>query len=384
MTKFLLIFGTRPEAIKFAPLIRQMQLHPDKIEFKICVTGQHKTMLQQVLNFFTIQEDFDLNIMRPNQTLTELSANLLISLKNVFQQYNPDYVIVQGDTTTAMMGALAAFYEKKKVIHLEAGLRSFDKYAPFPEEANRLIIGRLADIHLAPTAKSKENLINEGIDEKNILLCGNTVIDALFLGMEIIKNNAGDTYYSKFENIDFTKRIILVTGHRRENFGTPFENVCNAIKYIADKYADVEFVYPVHLNPNVQKTVHNIIGKISNVKLIEPLEYNYLIWLMSKASLVLTDSGGIQEEAPSLGKPVLVLRDVTERMEGVEAGTAKLVGTNYNNIIKNIEELLNDDQVYNKMANAVNPYGDGTTSKQIIDYVLNIALTKSDNTFTYA
>lgn len=378
MTNILLIFGTRPEAIKFAPLIKQLALHNNHLNVKVCITGQHKSMLNQVLDFFDIKPDFDLDLMKPNQSLNELTANILVSLKQIFNNgYDPEYVMVQGDTTTAMAGALAAFYEKKKIIHLEAGLRSFDKFAPFPEETNRVIISRIADLHLAPTLKAKTNLLDEGIRKEDILLCGNTVIDALLLGLNIINKNNETEYYKKFSGVDFNKRIILVTGHRRENFGQPFENVCNAIRFIAEKYHDVQFVYPVHLNPNVQKTVREIIGSTNNVLLMDPLEYNFLIWLMSRAFIVLTDSGGIQEEAPSLGKPVLVLREVTERMEGVESGTAKLVGADYNKIITNIEELLNNDSTYKKMSTAINPYGDGSSSKQITDFLLEKILSEN-------
>jgi UDP-N-acetylglucosamine 2-epimerase (non-hydrolysing) len=371
MKKFLLIFGTRPEAIKFAPLIKEMQKYPGEIEMKVCVTGQHQQMLDQVLDFFDIKPDYNLALMRPSQTLYDITADVLQAFKGIFNdQYKPDYVIVQGDTTTAMAGALAAFYNKIPVLHLEAGLRSNNPYSPFPEEMNRSIIGKLAAFHLAPTEKSRENLLLENIDAGNILLCGNTVIDSLLLGLDIIRNSDEASYYQKFHFIDFSKRIILITGHRRENFGKPFQEMCEAIRELAASYSDIQIVYPVHLNPNVQEPVYRMLKDLKNVFLIEPLEYNFLIWLMEKSYFILTDSGGIQEEAPTLGKPVLVMRDVTERTEGIEAGTAKLVGTDKDEILRSSMSLLDSTTAYSKMANAVNPYGDGTTSRQIMEFIL--------------
>lgn len=375
MKKLLLIFGTRPEAIKFAPLIKKLQSYPQHFEVKTCTTGQHKTMLKQVLDFFGIEPDFELDTMVPDQTLFDISANVLLALKEVFdKKYDPEYVIVQGDTTTAMIGALSAFYHKKKVIHLEAGLRSHNKYSPFPEEMNRILVGKLADLHLAPTNTAVRQLLQEGVPEHRILLSGNTVIDALLAGLEIIKNSKEAAYQKKFAFIQEDKKNILVTGHRRENFGTPFRNICSAIQQIASRNPDVSIVYPVHLNPSVQKPVTEMLSAFPNVHLIEPLEYDKLIWLMSRSYIILTDSGGIQEEGPSLGKPVLVMREVTERMEGVEAGTARLVGTDTNVIINEVTRLLNDTDAYNQMANAVNPYGDGKASERIAKFLIQNSL----------
>jgi len=363
--KHLFVFGTRPEAIKMAPLIKTFQADPSQEVF-VCVTGQHREMLDQVLDFFEIKPDFDLNLMSVNQTLYDVTAKALLGLKPVLDQVMPDNIFVQGDTTTAFVGALAGFYEKIKVSHIEAGLRSGDIYSPFPEEGNRKLAGHLSTYHFAPTPRAVDNLKQEGITQ-NIFNVGNTVIDALLLGLQLIKSKGEQPYIDYFKDIDFTKKIILVTGHRRESFGKPFENMCNAMKDIALQYPDTELVYPVHLNPNVRATVNQILTGVKNVKLIEPLAYPYLIWLMNKSFFVLTDSGGIQEEAPSLGKPVLVMRDVTERQEGVEAGTAKLVGTNYEVIMREAKLLLDDQKHYDNMANAVNPYGDGTTSLQVLD-----------------
>ncbi|WP_456480616.1 non-hydrolyzing UDP-N-acetylglucosamine 2-epimerase [Nautilia sp.] len=363
--KILFIFGTRPEAIKLAPLIYQFKQQKG-FEVSVCITAQHREMLDQVLSFFKIKSDYDLNIMKPNQSLFTLSSDLIKMLEKVLEDCNPDIVFVQGDTTTAFFSALASFYKKIKVAHVEAGLRSQNKYSPFPEEVNRVLIGHIADYHFAPTEQSKQNLLNEGI-AKNVWVVGNTVIDALFLGLKIIKNHGEDVYFNFFDFIDFSKKIILVTGHRRENFGKPFEEICFALKEIADLNDDVEIVYPVHLNPNVREPVKKIIGTHPKIKLIEPLNYPYFIWLMSKSYLILTDSGGIQEEAPSLGKPVLVLREVTERKEGIKAGTSKLVGTKKGNIVKETLKLLNDSQQYQNMTKAVNPYGDGKTSYRILE-----------------
>ncbi len=366
--KILLIFGTRPEAIKLAPLIKEFEKYAEIFETKVCITAQHREMLDQVLKFFKIKPDFDLNIMKPNQSLSELTANMIKEIEPVLQNFRPDLVFVQGDTTTAFVGALSAFYQKVSIAHIEAGLRSFNKYSPFPEEINRVLVGHLADYHFAPTEKAKENLFNENI-KKNVYVVGNTVIDALFLGLDIIKKQGEEKFYKFFNFLDFSKKIILVTGHRRESFGKPFENICNALKEIAQKHKDVEIVYPVHLNPNVRKPVFEILKGTENIHLIEPLEYPYLIWLMNKSYLVLTDSGGIQEEAPSLGKPVLVMREVTERTEGIEAGTAKLVGTNREKIAEEVSLLLEDKNEYRKMSKAVNPYGDGKASERIREII---------------
>jgi UDP-N-acetylglucosamine 2-epimerase (non-hydrolysing) len=372
MYKILFIYGTRPEAIKMAPLIIEFKKYPEIFDVEICLTGQHRQMLDQVNDFFGIIGNYDLNIMKQGQTLFDISANGIIGLKDVLSSAKPHLIFVQGDTTSAFIGALCGYYEKIQIAHLEAGLRSFSKYSPFPEEVNRKLIGHIADFHFAPTEKAKYNLHNEAIN-KNVYNVGNTVIDALLLGLDIINKKGDSDYYSYFEKVNFQKKIILVTGHRRENFGLPFENICDAIKYIAQKYSDVQFIYPVHLNPNVRQVVQRILSNVTNVQLIEPLDYPHLIWLMSKSYIVLTDSGGIQEEAPSLGKPVLVMRDVTERMEGVEAGTAKLVGTDKNRIIDAIEELINNKNIYNTMANATNPYGDGHTSTKIVEIIQGIA-----------
>lgn len=364
MKKILFIFGTRPEAIKMAPLIKAFQKNKNSFNVKVCVTGQHRQMLDQVLAFFEIKPDYDLNIMQPGQTLFEVTANSLKGLEPVLDQFLPDIIFVQGDTTTVLTGALAGYYKKIKVAHLEAGLRSGDKYSPFPEELNRILASQLATYHFAPTANAVANLTQEGIT-KNVYLVGNTVIDALLLGLEIIKQKGEAPYQQFFKFIDFSKRVILVTGHRRESFGAPFEEICDALRVLALR-GDVEIVYPVHLNPNVQEPVNRILKDVNNVHLIEPLSYPYLIWLMSQAYLVITDSGGIQEEAPTLGKPVLVMREVTERQEGVTAGTAKLVGANKDIIVKEATVLLDDQAAYSKMAQAVNPYGDGQTSEKIV------------------
>lgn len=371
MTKILFVFGTRPEAIKMAPLVRHCKSFPHLFEVKVCVTGQHRQMLDQVLVFFDIQADYDLALMKPNQTLTDITADALKGIYNIItNQFSADYVIVQGDTTTAMTGALAGFYSKTKVIHIEAGLRSEDKFSPFPEEMNRVLIGRIADLHFAPTEKARQSLLNEGVSEKKVWNVGNTVIDALLLGLETIKNNDNQQYESYFKFLDKNKRLILVTGHRRENFGEPFENICHSLLEIVENNQDVEIVYPVHLNPNVQEPVRRILKNHNRIHLIEPLDYPYLIWLLDQSYLVITDSGGIQEEAPALGKPVLVMREVTERTEGVEAGTAMLVGTNKERIVSECQKLLSNVHAYNEMAKAVNPYGDGTTCAQIVSLLI--------------
>lgn len=365
MKKVLFVFGTRPEAIKMAPLILEMQKRPDIFNVLVCVTGQHRQMLDQVLKFFKIRADFDLDIMRPNQTLTDITAVILSGVAKVIEHTKPDLVFVQGDTTTACFGAVAAFYQKVKVAHIEAGLRSGNKYSPFPEEINRILIGHTADYHFAPTKRAADSLAKEGISQ-NVWIVGNTGIDALFLGLEILNRKSIDFSFD-FPNVNFSHRIILVTGHRRESFGVPFENICLAIKNVVDAISDAEVVYPVHLNPNVQEPVKRILKNRKRIHLLEPLEYQKLIWLMNKSYFVLTDSGGIQEEAPSLGKPVLVMRDVTERLEGIEAGTALLVGTNKEAIEAGALKLLRTESIYKKMANKNNPYGDGTACKQIIE-----------------
>lgn len=359
----LFFFGTRPEAIKLSPLIKELQKYPEKFDVKVCVSAQHREMLDQVLNFFDIKPDFDLDIMKANQNLFDISIEALNGIKEVISIYKPNLLIVQGDTTTTFIGALAAFYEKVKVAHIEAGLRSFNKHAPFPEEINRVLTTHLTDIHFAPTARAKKNLLRESVPQDRIFVVGNTSIDALFLCMKKVSGKKPEDFES-FKSINFDKRIILVTGHRRESFGKPFENICNALRILA-KENNVEIVYPVHLNPNVRKPVFKILKDMPNIHLIEPLDYPSFVWLMNNSYLILTDSGGVQEEAPSLGKPVLVLRDVTERTEGIDAGTAKIVGTDMNEIIRETLRLLSNRSEYEEMARAVNPYGDGMASTRI-------------------
>ncbi|MDR1617031.1 MAG: UDP-N-acetylglucosamine 2-epimerase (non-hydrolyzing) [Syntrophomonadaceae bacterium] len=371
MKTLLFIYGTRPEAIKMAPLIKEFQIHSDLFNVKICLTGQHRQMLDQINTFFGITGDYDLNLMLPNQTLFDITARCLTGLKGVFDTITPDLVFVQGDTSTVLAGVLAAFYKQIPAAHLEAGLRSGGKYAPFPEEVNRIITGHIADYHFAPTLKAVQNLALEGIT-KNVYMVGNTVIDALYLGLDIIKKTENQKYAGSFPFLDFSKRIILVTGHRRESFGDGFENICKAVAHIANQYQNVQFVYPLHFNPHVREPVNRILKGIPNVYLIEPLDYPYLIWLMERCYFVLTDSGGIQEEAPALGKPVLVMREATERQEGVEAGTAKLAGTRFDNLVQAMRALLDNSDLYTQMANAVNPYGDGTASKQIVEILTRI------------
>lgn len=373
MTRILLIFGTRPEAIKMAPLYWEFKKN-NLFTVGICVTGQHRQMLDQVLDFFEIRTDYDLNLMKDNQTLFETTACCLKELESVLEDFAPDIVFVQGDTTSAFAASIAAFYKKVKVAHVEAGLRSRNKYSPFPEEINRILIGHISDYHFAPTEEAKINLERENVTE-NVWVTGNTVIDALFWGLRKIAENRQleDEIKSFFETkFNINSKIILVTGHRRESFGEGFENICFALKEVAKRYKDVQIVYPVHLNPNVREPVNRILGNIENVNLIEPLEYPYLIWLMSKSYIVLTDSGGIQEEAPSLGKPVLVMRDVTEREEGVRAGAAKLVGTEMDNIVSNVNVLLESKKAYERMSKAINPYGDGKAAKRIVKVMREI------------
>lgn len=367
--KIMFIYGTRPEAIKMAPLVKEFQQNTDSFETVVCLTGQHRQMLDQINDFFGIKGDYDLNLMKPNQTLFDIVSGCLLGLKDVLAKEKPNLIFVQGDTATVLAGALAAYFYKIPVAHLEAGLRSGDKYAPFPEEINRILTGHIADFHFAPTDRAVNNLKVENVT-KNVYKVGNTVIDALHLGLDLIKKSGEEKYKTYFNFIDFSKIVILVTGHRRENFGDGFESMCKAIAHLADNNA-IEVIYPMHMNPNVREPVTRYLSNKKNVHLIEPLDYPYLIWLMEKCFFVLTDSGGIQEEAPALGKPVLVMRDVTERQEGVEAGTAKLVGTNFDVIVTEASKLLNDEKEYAKMSNAVNPYGDGTTSKQIIEIIKN-------------
>jgi UDP-N-acetylglucosamine 2-epimerase (non-hydrolysing) len=364
--KVLFVFGTRPEAIKMSPLVAEFKKNKDHFESRVCVTAQHREMLDQVLYFFKIKPDYDLNIMKPGQSLFDVTIHALKGLESVLDDYNPDLIFVQGDTTSVLAGSLAGYYKKIDVAHLEAGLRSGDKQSPFPEEGNRILTGHLSKFHFAPTVNAVNNLKIENITD-NVWNVGNTVIDALYMGLNILKEQGDAKYIKYFDFIDFSKKIILVTGHRRESFGEPFENMCSAMKSIVEKNNDIQIVYPVHLNPNVREPVNRILNNDARIHLIEPLDYPYLIWLMNKSYMVLTDSGGIQEEAPSLGKPVLVMRDVTERTEGIDAGTALLVGTDKDRIFTEADKLINNKQHYEKMSNAVNPYGDGTTSRQIVD-----------------
>ncbi|MTK11968.1 MAG: UDP-N-acetylglucosamine 2-epimerase (non-hydrolyzing) [Clostridiaceae bacterium] len=365
--KVITIFGTRPEAIKMAPLVKELEKNPN-IENKVCVTAQHRQMLDQVLDLFDITPDFDLNIMQSKQTLTGITTRVLEGLEDIFEKENPNLVLVHGDTTTTFAGALAAFYQKIKVGHVEAGLRTFDKYFPFPEEMNRKLTGSMADLHFAPTVGSKSNLLREGIDEKDIFVTGNTVIDAMEFTVD-------DSYV--FNNVELNgieynkKKVIMVTAHRRENWGDGIENICNALKRIVEENNDVEIVYLVHLNPVVKDVVYRILGGVPRVHLLPPLDTKETHNLMNKCFMVMTDSGGLQEEAPHLGKPVLVLRDVTERPEAVKAGTVKLVGTDITTILNTANELIRNSAEYDKMSRAINPYGDGKASERIVHAILN-------------
>lgn len=370
MKKVLFLFGTRPEAIKLAPLIKTFNQNPE-FSVKVAVTAQHREMLDQVLEFFDIPVDYDLNIMVHNQTLHELTSGLILRITNeILLKEKFDLIFIQGDTTTVLAAAMAAFYQKIEIAHIEAGLRSHDMYSPFPEEMNRVLTSKLAAYHFCPTEVSKTNLLQEKTD-KNVFVVGNTVIDALLLGLKKVKEADESKLYQKFE-ADFSKKIILVTCHRRENFGAPFEEICDALVQVADKYKDtVQIIYPVHPNPNIKEIAHKKLNR-ENILLMNPLNYDELIWIMDKSEIILTDSGGIQEEAPSLGKPVLVMRDVTERMEGVDAGTAILVGASKEKITRETERLLTDSEYYAKIATAVNPYGDGSTSEQIVNIIKGI------------
>ncbi len=392
--RVLIVFGTRPEAIKVAPLVKAFQQQADAFETVVCVTGQHREMLDQVLRLFEIVPDYDLNIMRDGQDLYDITARVLMGMRDVIKAVKPDVVFVHGDTTTSMASALAAFYQQIPVAHIEAGLRTHNIYSPWPEEMNRQITGRIATYNFAPTPLSKQNLVNEGIDESSITVTGNTVIDALNMVVNKIKsdrdlqNDIKDTLlqsglpermvHAFFQPPTSNHRLVLITGHRRENFGDGFVHMCNAIKTLTEKYPKVDFVYPMHLNPNVRKPIREIFnneavsgtnGGERNIFFIEPLEYLPFVFLMEQSTLVLTDSGGIQEEAPGLGKPVLVMRNTTERPEAVEAGTVKLVGTNYDLIVSEVSRLLDDPAYYNAMAQATNPYGDGLASKRIIEFI---------------
>lgn len=365
MKKILLVFGTRPEAIKMAPVYSALKNTPS-IDVRVCVTGQHRQMLDQVLELFGIKPEFDLNLMKPGQDLTDITSNVLLGLRDVFKQWLPDMVLVHGDTSTTLGASLAAYYAKVQVGHVEAGLRTGNKYAPWPEEMNRRLTGAVADLHFAPTEQSRQNLLTEGVATENITVTGNTVIDALLKVVERVQTdtNLQSSMAQKFDFLDSTKRMVLVTGHRRENFGQGFENICQALAQLAAR-GDVQVVYPVHLNPHVQEPVNRILGQCPNVHLLEPQDYLPFVYLMHRSSLIVTDSGGVQEEAPSLGKPVLVMRDTTERPEAVAAGTVRLVGTSTQRIVDTAQQLLNDPAAYQSMARAHNPYGDGQAAQRI-------------------
>lgn len=384
MKKIMLVFGTRPEAIKMAPLVKEFQKHSDKFETVVCVTGQHREMLDQVLHIFEITPDYDLNIMKQGQDLYDVTARVLTGMRDVLKEVQPDIVLVHGDTTTSTAAALAAFYQQIPVGHVEAGLRTHNIYSPWPEEMNRQITGRIATYHLSPTPLSKQNLLAEGVKEEQITVTGNTVIDALYMVVEKIKQDKaldaeleGQLKLAGYDvnRLSEGRRLVLITGHRRENFGDGFINMCTAIKDLTKKYPEVDFVYPMHLNPNVRKPIHEVFGadlsNLGNMFFIEPLEYLSFVYLMEKSSVVLTDSGGIQEEAPGLGKPVLVMRDTTERPEALEAGTVKLVGTDYNMIVNEVSLLLDDKEAYEKMSKAVNPYGDGKACGRVLKFLLS-------------
>ena len=383
MKKVMLVFGTRPEAIKMAPLVKEFQKQPKRVETVVCVTGQHREMLDQVLKIFDIKPDYDLNIMKQGQDLYDVTARVLTGMRDVLKEVKPDVVLVHGDTTTSTAAALAAFYQQIPVGHVEAGLRTHNIYSPWPEEMNRQITGRIATYHFAPTSLSKQNLLAENIKEEAVTVTGNTVIDALYMVVDKIKNDKEldaeleDTLKTSgydIKRLKNGKKLVLITGHRRENFGDGFMSMCRAIQTLTKKYPDVDFVYPMHLNPNVRKPIHEIWGEdlsnLCNMFFIEPLEYLSFVYLMEKSSIVLTDSGGIQEEAPGLGKPVLVMRDTTERPEALKAGTVKLVGTDYDKIVTEVSSLLDNQMYYDEMSKAVNPYGDGKACERIVGLLI--------------
>ncbi len=366
-TRVLCVFGTRPEAIKMAPVVKALRTYPESIDCRVCVTAQHRELLDQVLQVFGIIPDLDLNLMTPGQTLAKVTSRVLLGMEEIIKQEQPDWVLVQGDTTTVMATSLAAFYHQVKVGHIEAGLRTWNKYHPFPEEINRKIAGTICDLHFAPTNMTRDNLLGEGVPETTIRVTGNTVIDALLE----VAGQAFDVAGSVLRDLPFDKRIILVTAHRRENFGQPIHNICRALSMLARQYSsDVHLVYPVHPNPNVQQPVYALLSGIKNITLLPPLPYRSFVYLMKQAHLILTDSGGLQEEAPSLNKPVLVLREVTERLEAVKSGTVQVVGTNSETIIAAATKLLKDSQAYRKLALAQNPYGDGQASQRIVQAIL--------------
>lgn len=378
--KIMLVFGTRPEAIKMAPLVKEFQKYPDKFKTIVCVTGQHREMLDQVLRIFEIVPDYDLNIMKQGQDLYDVTSRVLLGMRDVLKEVQPDIVLVHGDTTTSTAAALAAFYQQIPVGHVEAGLRTHNIYSPWPEEMNRQLTGRIATYHFAPTPLSKQNLLAENVKPEQIAVTGNTVIDALYMVVDKIKSNKElDKELEEIllrsgydvNRLSDEKKLVLITGHRRENFGDGFISMCKAIQTLTQKYPDVDFVYPMHLNPNVRKPIHEVFGEdlshLGNMFFIEPLEYLSFVYLMEKSSIVLTDSGGIQEEAPGLGKPVLVMRDTTERPEALEAGTVKLVGTDFDKIVNEVSALLENRECYERMSKAVNPYGDGKACKRIVE-----------------
>ena len=380
MKKIMLVFGTRPEAIKMAPLVKEFQKYPEEFKTIVCVTGQHREMLDQVLHIFEIIPDYDLNIMKPGQDLYDVTARVLIGMRDVLKEVQPDVVLVHGDTTTSTASALAAFYQQIPVGHVEAGLRTHNIYSPWPEEMNRVITGRIASYHFSPTPLSRQNLLDEGVRESAITVTGNTVIDALYMVVDKIKSDKRldeelkgilKTAGYDINRLLDGKKLVLITGHRRENFGDGFVSMCRAIQTLTKKDPNVDFVYPMHLNPNVRKPIYEVFGEdlsnLGNMFFIEPLEYLSFVYLMEKSTIVLTDSGGIQEEAPGLGKPVLVMRDTTERPEALEAGTVKLVGTNYDKIVKEVSALLDNKAHYEEMSKAVNPYGDGTACVRIVN-----------------
>lgn len=382
MKKIMLVFGTRPEAIKMAPLVKEFQKHPKQVETIVCVTGQHREMLDQVLRIFDITPDYDLNIMKQGQDLYDVTARVLVGMRDVLDKVKPDVVLVHGDTTTSTAAALAAFYQQIPVGHVEAGLRTHNIYSPWPEEINRQVTGRIATFHFAPTQLSRQNLLKENVDNSHIVVTGNTVIDALYMVVDKIKNDAqlsqsltdalAESGYD-VNRLNDGKKLVLITGHRRENFGNGFISICKAIKTLTEQFPEVDFVYPMHMNPNVRKPIHEVFGEnlsnLGNMFFIEPLEYLSFVCLMEKSTIVLTDSGGIQEEAPGLGKPVLVMRDTTERPEALDAGTVKLVGTDYDKIVNEVSILLTNVTAYEKMSQAVNPYGDGLACERIISFI---------------
>lgn len=369
MKKNLIVFGTRPEAIKMAPLVKEFKKRGNHFDTRVCVTAQHREMLDQVLDFFDLVPEYDLNLMKPDQNLYTLTGDIIVGLKDVLSEFQPDYVFVHGDTTTTMAASLAAFYGGAKVCHIEAGLRTHNKYSPFPEEMNRQLTGRLSDYHFAPTATSRDNLIKENVAPNNILVTGNTVIDALLESVARVEDLQYDEIDYLKQIVEQERQLILVTGHRRENHGEGFIRICRALKEIATMHPEVQIIYPVHLNPNVKKPVYDLLSGIDNIKLINPLTYPSFVWLMNQSYLIITDSGGVQEEAPSLGKPVLVMRDTTERPEAVDAGTVILVGTDQAKIVSETHRLLIDNERYAEMSALHNPYGDGKACQRIVDFI---------------